>query len=119
PMIEWVGAISLFIGTVLMFLASVGILRLPDLFTRMHAVAKAGTAGVGLIMVAVICFHPEIQVVTRALAVLFFIALTASISAHMIGRAAYITGVHLWKGTFVDQLREYREAQRRRARKES
>ena len=47
-----VGATCLIVGTLFMFLASVGTVRLPDVFTRMHAVTKAGTAGVGFIMLA-------------------------------------------------------------------
>jgi multicomponent Na+:H+ antiporter subunit G len=99
-----------------MVVAAAGVVRLPDLFTRMNALARAGSTGAGLVMVAVICFHPAVAVVTRALAILFFLAFKASISGGMIDRAARITGVGLWKGAFTEQVREFRGGRGRGAR---
>lgn len=105
-MTTYVGIACLIIGALFMLIAAVGLVRLPDLFTRMHAITKAGTVGVGFMMFALIAFLPEASVVTQALGVMLFVALTAPVSAHMISRAAYLTGVNLWQGTFVDELHE-------------
>lgn len=94
-------------GAVFILIASIGLLRFPDILMRMHATTKAGTLGVGLIAVSVMFFFGEVGVVTRAAGVVFFILLTAPISAHMISRAAYFADVELWEGTFVDHLREH------------
>ena len=75
-----------------MLLAAVGLVRLPDLFTRLHATTKAGTVGAWFMMLAVIYFFSEVVVVMRAVAILLFLALTAPVSAHMIGQAAYSRG---------------------------
>ncbi len=95
-------------GSGFILIAAIGLLRFPDVLMRMHATTKAGTLGVGLIAVSVMFFAGDMDVVTRSAGVIFFVYLTAPISAHMISRAAYFSDVKLWEGTFVDQLREHR-----------
>ncbi|WP_410218759.1 monovalent cation/H(+) antiporter subunit G [Paracoccus sp. (in: a-proteobacteria)] len=87
--------ISLFViaGGVFCFAAGLGVLRLPDLLTRMHASTKAGTLGSGLILVAVAASFAEGTVIARAVAAILFLLLTAPVAAHLIGRAAFRTGV--------------------------
>jgi multicomponent Na+:H+ antiporter subunit G len=89
-------------GTVFTLSAAIGLLRLPDLYTRMHAVTKAGTLGVGLLLVSAAVSFGTISVIARALVALLFVLLTAPVSAHMIGRAGYLGKVQLWEGTVFD-----------------
>ncbi len=49
----YAAGVLLLIGSVFSLLAAVGILRLPDLYTRMHAASKAGTMGSGLMLIAI------------------------------------------------------------------
>ena len=86
------------------FAAALGVLRLPDVLIRLHASTKAGTLGCGLILLAVATHFGETGIVARALAAILFLLLTAPVAAHMIGRAAYRTGVPLWKGMVTDEL---------------
>ena len=94
-------------GAFFMFVAAVGVLRLPDLMLRMHAATKAGALGSGLILVAVAVQFGDVGMVTRSLAGVAFIILTAPVAAHIIGRASYASGVQLWKETRRDELAEY------------
>lgn len=100
-------SVFLVVGTAFMLIAAVGLIRLPDLFTRMHAITKAGTMGVGCVMIAVMFSSGEAAVWIRAFVVMLFVALTAPVAAHMISRAAYRSNVELWPGTFVDHLHEH------------
>lgn len=94
-------------GAFFILVAAVGTLRLPDVFTRMHAITKAGTLGVGLSMAAVaVYFGTHIEIVTRAMAVLLFTLLTQPASAQMMGRAAYRLGVPMAAGSARDDLRD-------------
>jgi multicomponent Na+:H+ antiporter subunit G len=102
-MIELAGAILLVIGSALMLLAAIGIVRLPDIFTRMHAATKPAMLGSGFLMIAVALHFGELGIATRALLVVPFFVLTLPVSAHMIGRAAYLMGVPLWQGTVIDE----------------
>jgi multicomponent Na+:H+ antiporter subunit G len=96
----------LLVGAVFIFLGAVGVVRLPDLFIRMQAATKASVLGVSCTLLAVAVYFGELGVVTRCLATIAFICLTAPVAAHMIGRAAYRVGVPLWEGTIMDELRE-------------
>ena len=91
-------------GAIFGLLAAIGIVRLPDLYTRMQAAAKAGTLGVGCSVLAVAVHFGELGITTRALLVVGFLFLTAPVAAHMIGRAAYRSGVPLWEGSVQDEL---------------
>lgn len=94
------------LGGLLMLLAAVGVVRLPDVFMRMQAATKASALGAGLMVLAVAIFFGDLGTVMRAVLVIAFIFLTAPVSAHLIGRAAYFVGVPLWEGTVIDELRD-------------
>ena len=102
---EQVSAVLLMTGALFMLLASVGVLRLPDLFMRLQSATKASTLGVGAMFVAVAIHFQNLTVTTRALLVIALVFLTAPVAAQMIARAAYAVGVPLWEGTITDELR--------------
>lgn len=84
--------IFLIVGACFVLVGAVGILRFPDLLTRMHATTKAGTLGVGLIFVAIALHEGSFSLGALAAVGLIFIMMTAPISAHLLGRAAYLSG---------------------------
>ncbi|WP_163558543.1 monovalent cation/H(+) antiporter subunit G [Halomonas sp. NO4] len=104
-MIEFLKQGLILSGAIFMFLASLGLLRLPDLLTRMHATTKAATLGATLIMLAVALHFTQVAFVARAFGVIIFIMMTAPVAAHVIGRAGYFVGSKLWSGTVKDELR--------------
>ncbi len=101
-------AVLVLAGGLFGFIAAVGMLRLPDMITRMHASTKAGTLGAGLIMAAVAVHFMEIGITLRAAAAILFLLLTAPVAAHVIGRAAYRCGIKLWERTWIDELASLR-----------
>lgn len=112
-MIDIIAALLLVGGTIFMLGAAVGLLRLPDLYTRMHAVTKAGTLGVGLMLLSATVTFGDVSVTARALLALVFVLLTAPVSAHMIGRAGYLGRATLWEGTAFDEWKaDYEEVRR-------
>lgn len=92
-MSELIVSVLVVAGGFFCFAAGLGVLRLPDLLIRMHASTKAGTLGSGLILTAVAVAFAEGTVVARAVAAIVFLLLTAPVAAHLIGRAAFRTGV--------------------------
>lgn len=102
--IEWLTAFLLLAGSIFMLIAALGVLRMPDLLTRMHATTKAGVLGAGLTMVAVALHFGTEPVIAKAVAVIAFLILTAPVAAHAIGRAGHFVGVPLWENTRVDEL---------------
>ena len=104
-MSQIVAALLLLLGAGLMLLAALGLLRMPDLPTRMHATTKAGVLGTGLMLLGTAVYFADLGITARALAVMAFIVITAPVAAHLIGRAAYFVGVPLWEKTVVDELK--------------
>ena len=93
-------------GALFILLAAVGVVRMPDLFIRMSCSTKAATLGViACVLGAAVHFH-DVGVAARALAGAIFLLVTAPVAAQVIGRAAYLLGVPLWRGTAADALRD-------------
>lgn len=98
-------------GSGFTLVAALGLLRLPDLYTRMHAASKAGSVGVGLILLALALVADTWPESLRALAAILFFLLTTPISAHLLAKAAHGAGYALWTGSVRDDLRSSRSAQ--------
>jgi multicomponent Na+:H+ antiporter subunit G len=104
-MSEIIMAALLVTGGAFLLLASIGIVRMPDLYSRIQAATKAATLGVGCIILALAIHFVDLGITVRALLVIAFLFLTQPVAAHMIGRAAYFVGVPLWEHTIIDELR--------------
>jgi multicomponent Na+:H+ antiporter subunit G len=102
-MTEWMSAGLVIAGATLALLAGVGVVRMPDVFTRMQASTKASTLGLGCLLAALAIRHPDVAIVMKALSIGAFMMLTAAVSAHVIARAAARSGAPLWKGTVLDE----------------
>ena len=92
-------------GSLLMFLAGLGILRMPDLFTRMHASTKGASLGAALLLISASLFFQDLTVSTKAIVTTVFIFLTAPVAAHALGRAAYARKIPLWDKSVLDEAR--------------
>jgi multicomponent Na+:H+ antiporter subunit G len=100
-------ALPLVAGTFLIFVTCLGLLRLPDVFCRMHAAGKAGTMGMGLVtLAAVLAFAGGEQAITlRGVLAIVFQFLTTPAATHLIARASYVCDYPLSDRTAVDELR--------------
>ncbi|MBL8090559.1 MAG: monovalent cation/H(+) antiporter subunit G [Anaerolineales bacterium] len=98
--------ILMFIGAFFMFVAALGVFRMPDIYMRLHANTKSATFGV-LFLVSGAAWHFwEIAIVMRAIIIVIFIFATAPVAAHMLGRAAYFAKAPVWKGTLSDDMKD-------------
>jgi multicomponent Na+:H+ antiporter subunit G len=105
-MIDWITAAFWIAGATFALLASIGILRMPDVFTRMQTATKASTLGLGCLLVGSAMQLADLASVVRAASIGAFVMMTSPVAAHVIARAAYLTNVPLWSGTVVDEKRE-------------
>ncbi len=105
-MVEWIAGTLLIIGAFFALVASIGIIRLPDVYSRMHAASKAGSVGSGLMLIALALVASDTATAIRAIAGVFFFILTAPIAAHLLARAAYKVGYPLWEHSVVDEMRD-------------
>ncbi|MEW5421433.1 monovalent cation/H(+) antiporter subunit G [Amorphus sp. 3PC139-8] len=102
--IDIIVGLMLLIGAFFALVAAIGLLRLDDVYMRMHAASKAGTLGSGVLLLALAVDSQELDVVTRAIAGVVFFLLTAPLSAHLLARAAYLVGYRPCKATYQDAL---------------
>lgn len=105
-------ALIVVVGASFSLLAALGILRFPDLYTRMHAASKAGTIGSGLLLLAAGLHSLDGATLVRALAGFVFFILTAPISAHLLAKGAHQAGYRLTKLSVIDQLPQKEEPRR-------
>lgn len=87
-LVDIVAGLCLLLGGGFSLVAGLGVLRLPDVFTRLHASTKAGTLGVGLIVLALAITTEAWPVASKAVGAMLFLLGTAPVGAHLIGRAA-------------------------------
>ena len=103
PVVDWIIGGLVLMGGFFLFVASLGILRMPDVLIRMHCSTKAGTLGAGLIYVAVALHFGDVVAVSMSGLTVLFLLSTAPVAAHAIARAAYRMRVPLMKRTHLDQ----------------
>ena len=117
-MIGVILAIFLAIGVFFNLLASVGILRFPDVYTRIHASTKCTTFGTIFIVLATITYalynwrldgnSKWVVLAIHASLVVIFLVLTNPVGAHAIGRAARKSDIRPY-GAVIDKLEGYYE----------
>jgi len=107
--IELVASIILLLGLFFFIVGTIGLLRMPDVYTRMHATTKCDTLGVSLIMLGIIIGQGLTMISLKLLLIIIFIWLTTPTAAHAIARAAYDTheisrtDIPYWRGREVSE----------------
>ena len=96
--------VLLVIGGIFCVLAAVGIVRMPDVYTRMQAASKAVTLGATSIVLAAAVHSDEADVIVRCLLICVFLFVTVPAASHLIARAAYRAREPLAPETGVDEL---------------
>ncbi len=103
---DLLAALCLLCGAFFCFAAAVGVLRFPDVLTRLHAATKPQVFGLLLVLTAVALTHRTLQVTLFCLAVMLLQVLTNPVSGHMVARTAYRTGQWNVGEAVVDELGE-------------
>jgi multicomponent Na+:H+ antiporter subunit G len=103
-MIDILMGLLLLTGGFFCLVAAVGVIRLPDLFIRMHAATKAGSLGAGLLVLAAALFFQEPGISLRAGTIVLLLFFTAPVAAHLVARVAHRRGEPLWDRTWIDEL---------------
>ena len=87
-------------GAVLSILGAIGVLRFPDVYTRIHAASITDTGGASL-MILGLCLIAGLSAVTMKLIIVWvFLMLTTPTAAHALANAAFSAGHTPWIGTF-------------------
>lgn len=80
-------------GSILVLIGGVGLIRLPDFYTRIHAAGITDTMGAWLILVGLMFFAGWSLVTVKLMMLLLFLAITSPLSSHALAKAAYMRGL--------------------------
>ncbi len=99
----------LLVGLFFLLTGTFGLLRLKDVYSRMHATSKSTTFGVAGVLLAALLYFRFLGLSSglKESLILGFLFLTVPLSAHLIARAAYRTGVPMWLGGVADELADW------------
>lgn len=104
-MADFVTALLVISGALLIFAAAIGILRLPDVLCRSHAVAKAVTLGIFLLLLGLwVNLGAEASGLKVFLAI-FFQLVTIPVGSHLVGRLAFQKDIPRWRQRPIDDHR--------------
>jgi multicomponent Na+:H+ antiporter subunit G len=104
---ELIGSILILLGAIFLFSAGLGMLRMPDVYTRIQAGTKASTLGNMLVLAGIAFYHPGWTL--KLVIVIYFVLMTNPISSHALARAAHAIGIRMAPQTGRDALREARQ----------
>lgn len=102
-MSDLIGSLVILAGAFFLFSAGVGLLRMPDVFTRIQAGTKASTLGNILVLTGLGIYHPGWSL--KLLIVAYFVLITNPLSSHALSRAAHAVRTPMTPATIVDALR--------------
>ncbi len=89
--------VFLLVGAFFMLAGTIGFVRFPDFYSRMHATGKCDTLGEGLMLVALIVYGGATFVSVKILFLIMFVLLANPTSTHAIAKAAYDVGLEPWR----------------------
>jgi multicomponent Na+:H+ antiporter subunit G len=103
------GAVLTLAGAVFLFLGSLGLIRMPDLYNRMQTGTKTSTLGSLLFLIGIAVGFGFRIFLAKVIILILFILITNPISSHALARAAHFTGIKLTDSTVRDNLKEDEE----------
>ncbi len=102
-----VSTISIISGLLILTLAVYGMLKMPDIYTRLHAASKAAFLGILPFLLAA-SLSGEPATITRSLLIALFLLLTTPVSAHVIGQTAYLASKRVETAELIDNIEQER-----------
>lgn len=89
----WLGGVFCLIGAVLAVIGTVGVLRFPDFYTRLHAASVTDTSAATALIIGMALMAPGWLVVAKLAAIWVFFFLTGPTASHAIANAAHVAGL--------------------------
>jgi multicomponent Na+:H+ antiporter subunit G len=91
-----ISGILISIGTFLIVVAAIGVVRFPDCYSRMHPAGKGDTLGQGLVLAGLMVYEGFDLISIKLLIIIIFIFIANPTATHALAKAAYIAGVKPW-----------------------
>ena len=114
--LQYIAVFFLFGGFFFLVVGVVGLLRLPDVYTRMHAMGKCDTLGTGMLLIAMMLLIGDITNITKLVLIGMMIATINPVITHVIAKTAYNRGTPMVEGSFL--INDYVASQRRKRKRQ-
>ncbi len=106
-----IGLTLISIGLLFDFLGCLGLVRLPDLYSRLQAATKSVTLGTCSILLGTFVIVGFTAAGLKSIMCILFLLMTAPVAAHALARGAHRAGIKLWKNSVVDKYAEDKEGE--------
>ncbi len=114
--LEYIAIFFLFSGFFFLVVGVVGLIRLPDLYTRMHALGKCDTLGTGMVLIGLMILINDVTNITKLILIMVMIVTINPVVTHLIAKTAYNRGTPMVEGSFL--INDYVASQRRRRKRQ-
>lgn len=94
---DYLSAALLILGSLFFLAGTIGLLRFPDVYTRLHALTKADNVGLGLMVAALAIQASSWAGVVKLVLIWLLVLLAGSSVSHLVSRSALHKGVDVWK----------------------
>lgn len=101
--IEIITSLLLVFGAGFMLISALGIVRLPDLYIRMHASTKASSLGIMLLLAALCIYFFTWVLLVKSIFIVVFIFATVPVASHLLAGTGHMLNVKKWKHTVTDE----------------
>ena len=105
---DLVGAIITLMGSLVLLIASIGLIRMPDVYNRLQVGTKATTLGTILSLIGLVFLMPGWW--GKLILLIFFVMMTNPVSSHVLARASYFIKIPFSDRTVVDKLKVSKKA---------
>lgn len=96
-LIDWISSLLVLSGGIFFFAGTVGLLRFPDLYTRLHALTKADNLGLGLTVAGLLLQAHSVFEAFQFLFVWILVLATSTTACYMIASSALKSGLRPWR----------------------
>lgn len=102
--LDLIGSVIMFLGALVFLVGALGMLRLPDLYSRLNAVTVSGASGIALVLLGLFLHVPSVSNAVKLGMALVIQLATASVGGSAMARAGYLTGAPQARSTQFDDL---------------
>ena len=95
--VDWISAIFVLAGAFFFFAGTVGLLRFPDVYTRLHSLSKADNMGLGLVVVGLVLQAGSLAVALKLLLTWLLVLAAGATAAGLVANAAQRSGLKPWR----------------------
>lgn len=98
-LLDILSALGLLLGTLILIVTALGVVRFPDFYSRLHAAGKGDTLGLAFVLLGLVATAGLSLVSLKLVFIVFFVFVLNPTATHALARGAWVCGVRPWRAT--------------------